>query len=207
MRAKSYNWKLKAIGAMNMRTSLKVCSVIFAVVLIVSITFNIYFAWTTHNINRRIVDERTKLLDRVQLTLGMARSDAEGAFNALADEDWDWALWHLGSLHGHLNDLFFLLYQVTYFPEQECRVFAYGLRDRIDNASKIVLKVRVNLENRTVNELDMNFLAKLSEALRMTEQSIYLKISTGASEYRIDNVDVILAKFDEAIQAALILSG
>jgi len=172
------------------------------VTLIVSVTFNIYFAWTIHNINQRIVDERTILLERVQLTLGMACSAAEGEFNALADEDWNRAVWHHGRLYAHLCDLMFLLYQAD-FPEQEYREFAIGLRNRIYNTSKIVLKMWVNLENRTVDESNITFLAKLSEALRMAEQSIHIKISTGTSEYHIDNVDVILAKFDEATYIAL----
>ena len=184
-----------------MRVSPKVCSVVFAVALAVSVMFNVYFAWTIHDINRRMMDERTILLERVQLTLGMARAASDGAYSSLSDMDWNWAFWFLGSLHGHLNDLFFLLYQVTFFPEEEFRIFAYGLRDRIDNASKIVMKIMVNLENGIVNEPDVNFLAKLSEALRMAEQSIHLRFSSGTSEYRIDNVDEVLAKFDEATQA------
>ena len=155
-----------------------------------------------HRINRRVIDERTKLLDRVELTLDMARGAADGACHALSDRDLNWAFWFLGSLHGHLNDLFFLLYQVTFFPEEEFRIFAYGLRDRIDNASKIVMKIMVNLENGVVNEPDVNFLAKLSEALRIAEQSIHLRFSSGTSEYRIDDVDAVLAKFDEATGVA-----
>ena len=64
------------------------------------------------------------------------------------------------------------------------------------------MKIMINLENGTVNESDINFLAKLSEALRTAEQSIHLKFSTGTSEYRIDNVDEILEKFDEATGVA-----
>ena len=185
-----------------MRTSLKVWSTVLAAVLILSVMFNVYSAWTMHRINRRVIDERTKLLDRVELTLIMARAAADGAYHALLDRDLNWTFWFLGCLHGHLNDLFFYLYQVTFFPEEEFRIFAYGLRDRIDNASKIVMKIMINLENGSVNESDINFLAKLSEALRTAEQNINLKFSTGTSEYRIDNVDEILAKFDEATGVA-----
>jgi len=75
---------------------------IVAVVLTVSILLNVYFAWTTYNVNRRIVDERTCLLERVKLMLGTACEDAEKAFKALTDEEYNWTLWHMGNLHSHL---------------------------------------------------------------------------------------------------------